>query len=53
MTMHITENDMTKPFQTLYLCQHICLTQLSSLADTLLGAITGSEHYQKSRSHLS
>jgi hypothetical protein len=49
----ITESDITKPFLTLSLCQHICLTQLSTLADTLLGATTDFEHCQKSRSYLS
>jgi hypothetical protein len=52
-TTIMTESDITKPFLTLSLCQHICLTQLSTLADTLLGATTDFEHCQKSRSYLS
>jgi hypothetical protein len=35
ITSHLTESDRTKPFLTLYLCQHICLMQLSTLGDTL------------------
>jgi hypothetical protein len=52
-TTIMTKSDITKLFLTLYLCQHICLTQLSTLADTLLGATTDFEHCQKSRSYLS
>jgi hypothetical protein len=44
-TTIMTKSDITKLFLTLYLCQHICLTQLSTLADTLLGATTDFEHY--------
>jgi hypothetical protein len=28
------KSNIAKPFLTLYLCQHICLTQLSMLVDT-------------------
>jgi hypothetical protein len=49
----MTKSDITKPFLTLYLYQHICLTQLSTLAYTLLGATTDFEHCQKSRFYLS
>lgn len=35
----ITQSDIPKPFLTLYLDQHICLTQLCKLVDILLGAI--------------
>jgi hypothetical protein len=51
-TIIMTKSDITKPFLTLYLCQHICLTQLSTLADNLLGATIDFEHCQKSRSYL-
>jgi hypothetical protein len=43
--MNITETDILKPFQTPYLNKHICLTQLSTLVDTPLGATTDFEHY--------
>ena len=46
--MNITPRDISKLFQTRNLRQHICLTQLRSLVDTLLGAITAFEHHQKS-----
>jgi hypothetical protein len=34
-TTDIVGSDIAKLFLTLYLCQHICLTQLGILADTL------------------
>jgi hypothetical protein len=52
-TTIMTGSDITKPFLTLYLSQHICLTQWRALADTLLGATINSELYQKSRYYLS
>jgi hypothetical protein len=52
-TRNITESDITKPFLTLCLCQHICLTQLSTLVGALLGATIDFEHSQKSKSYLS
>jgi hypothetical protein len=35
ITTNVVESDIAKPFLTLYLCQHICLTQLSMLVETL------------------
>jgi hypothetical protein len=52
-TTIMIKSDITKLFLTLYLCQYICLIQLSTLADTLLGAIIDFEYCQKSRSYLS
>jgi hypothetical protein len=52
-TTNIVRSGIAKPFLTLYLCQHICLTQLGILADTLWGATTGFDHYQKPRCYLS
>jgi hypothetical protein len=51
--MKIIRNDMFKPFQTPYLVQHIYLTQLRTMVDTLLGATTDFEHYKKFRCDLS
>ena len=38
LAMNITKCDISKLFQTLHLGQHICLTQLSIVVDTPLGA---------------
>jgi hypothetical protein len=40
----VTESNIAKLFQTLYLEQYVCLTQLSTLVDTLLGATPDVEY---------
>jgi hypothetical protein len=42
----MTSATLSIPFQTLCLYPYIFLTQLSTLADTLMGATLALEHYE-------
>jgi hypothetical protein len=44
LVRNVTKSNIAKLFQTLYLDQYVCLTQLSTLVDTPLGATPDVEY---------